>query len=148
MIKLRNFINDDAAVLQQSVYPNMPVEQIKEMIANWDKKEFQDRYFEMFAVLDDEEIVGTISLYQHSKQVISIGPEVFSDYRRKGFAKEAMRLASDVARNKGYKIVCQQIRTDNVASIALHQSLGFETDGYVYTNRKGREVLIYLKALA
>lgn len=41
----------------------------------------------------------------------------------------------------------QQIRADNVASIALHNSLGFETDGYVYTNKKGNEVLIYIKVL-
>jgi hypothetical protein len=41
----------------------------------------------------------------------------------------------------------QQIRADNVVSSALHNSLGFETDGYVYRNKKGNEVLIYIKVL-
>ena len=36
---------------------------------------------------------------------------------------------------------------DNVVSIALHEKLGFETDGYVYKNAKGRDVLIYSKCL-
>ena len=56
-------------------------------------------------------------------------------------------LAMDIAKSKGYKVVMQQIRADNVASIALHNSQGFETDGYVYTNKKGNEVLIYIKVL-
>ena len=101
----------------------------------------------MFAIVRDEEIVGRISLYQHSANVISCGPEIFEGYCRQGVAKEAMVLAMDIAKGKGYKVIMQQIRTDSVASIALHNSLGFETDGYVYKNKKGNEVLIYVKAL-
>ena len=101
----------------------------------------------MFAIVKDEEIVGRISLYQHSANVISCGPEIFEGYCRQGFAKEAMLLAMDIAKSSGYKVVMQQIRADNVASVALHNSLGFETDGYVYRNQKGNEVLIYIKVL-
>ena len=64
---------------------------------------------------------------------MSIGPEVFGEYRRKGFAKEAMICACEMAKEKGFKIVSQQIRTNNAASIALHLSLGFETNELVFT---------------
>ena len=133
--------------LIETGYHGLSSEQIVELIRDWNRKIFDGRYFEMFAVVSDNEIVGTISLYHHSSEVISIGPEIFSEYRRKGFAHEAMKQACSIAKNKGYKIVSQQIRTDNSASIALHLSLGFETNGSVYTNKKGNQVSIYLKSL-
>ena len=144
---LRNFTESDASSLQRAMHPDMPTEQIKEMIAAWNRKEVNNRYFEMFAVLEDDTVIGTVSLYQHTKEVLSIGPEIFPAFRRKGYAKEAMTLACSIAREKGYKIVSQQIRRDNEASIALHNSLGFETNGQIYTSAKGSQVAIYMKSL-
>ena len=95
-------------------------DEITDMFRTWNVKEYEGKYFEMFAIVKDEEIVGRISLYQHSENVISCGPEIFEGYRRQGFAKEAMMLAMDIAKSKGYNVVMQQIRSDNVASVALH----------------------------
>ena len=145
MITLRNFKEEDAE--EYKTHKDMSIESIKEVFSKWNVKEFQNRYFEMFAIIDDNKIVGNISLYHHSDSTISLGPEVFECYRNQGFASEAMAMAMTIAKNKGYKIAVQQIRRDNVASIALHQRIGFETDGYVYKNKKGNEVLIYLKSL-
>lgn len=147
MIILRNFVDDDAVTFQEKHSKHLSIEEIRDMFRKWNKKEYEGKYFEMFAIVKDEDIVGRISLYQHSENVISCGPEIFEGYRRQGFAKEAMLLAMDIAKGKGYKVVMQQIRVDNVASVALHNSLGFETDGYVYRNKKGNEVLIYIKVL-
>ena len=147
MIVLRNFRDSDASIFQEKHSQYLFVEEIRELFQKWNIKEYEGKYFEMFAIVKDEEIVGRISLYQHSENVISCGPEIFEGYCRLGFAKEAMMLAMDIAKSKGYKVVMQQIRADNVASIALHNSLGFETDGYVYRNKKGNEVVIYLKTL-
>ena len=147
MIVLRNFTKADAFALQRIKHPNLSIEQIEALIHEWNLKQVNGKYFEMFAILLDENIVGTISLYQHSAEVISIGPEIFKPYRQKGLAKEAMICACTKAKEKGYKIVFQQIRTNNVASIALHSSLGFETNGLTYTNAKGNQVAIYLKSL-
>ena len=147
MIFLRNLKIEDASELQKYGYSGMSAEQVEALICDWGQKQFDGKYFEMFAIISDEKIVGTISLYQHSLEVVSIGPEVFDEYRRKGFAKKAMMLACQMAKEKGFKIVSQQIRTDNAASIALHRSLGFETNGIVYTNSKGNKVSIYLKCL-
>ena len=147
MVILRNFIKEDALNLQKSRYPDLSIEQIEILICEWNQKQVNDKYFEMFAILFDGNIVGNISLYQHSAEVISIGPEIFESYRRKGFAKEAMIYACDIAKEKGYKIVSQQIRINNIASVALHSSLDFETDGLIYTNAKGNQVLTYSKHL-
>jgi len=147
MIVLRNFKKEDASELQKYEFPNLTTEQVEALICDWDRKQFNGKYFEMYAIVSNEKIVGTVSLYQHSSEVVSIGPEVFCEYRRKGFAKEAMICACQMAKEKGFKIVSQQIRTNNDASIALHCSLGFETSGLVFTNAKGNQVSIYLKCL-
>ena len=147
MILLRNFTDKDAAEFQQKRSAGMSLDEIKAMFADWQEKGFAGKYFEMFAVVKDERIVGMISLYQHSKNVISCGPEIFEDYRTQGIGREAMLLAMDMAKDKGYKMVSQQIQVNNVASIALHNKLEFETDGYIYKNRKGNDVLIYIKLL-
>ena len=125
----------------------MSISDIQAMISDWNKREYQGKYFEMFAVVNDGVIVGTISLYQHTVSVVSIGLEIFPAYRRRGFGKEAIQLAIRTAREKGYKIVAQQIQCDNVPSIALHESLGFETDRYTYTNRKGKKIFLFYKSL-
>ena len=54
---------------------------------------------------------------------------------------------ADMTLDKGFKIVSQEVRTNNTASIALHCSLGFETSESVFTNAKGNQVSIYLKSL-
>ncbi len=101
----------------------------------------------MFAIVKEDTIVGTISLLQQSQNIVSCGLEVFSDYRRQGLGKEAMALVLEIAKNKGYKIVCDQVRRDNTASIALHRALGFESTEYVYINQKGKEVFVFLLCL-
>ncbi len=147
MIVLRNFVKYDALTLQENSYSDVSIEHIENLICKWNQKRVNNKYFEMFAIVADKTVVGTISLYEHSGEVISIGPEIFKLYRQKGFAKEAMVYACNIAKERGYKIVSQQIRTDNTASIALHSSLGFETNGLTYTNANGNQVAIYLKSL-
>lgn len=146
MITLRRFAIEDAPYLQER-YSNFSREQIEGMIHEWNSGQFGDKYFEMLAIISGGRIVGTILLYEHSSEVVSIGPEVFEPYRKNGYGKEAMLKACRIAADREYKIVSQQIRTDNAASIALHLSLGFETSGAVYTNAKGNQVAIYLKSL-
>ena len=147
LITLRNFTDNDAIELQQKCCVNMSLNEIKALLAKWQEKKFEGKYFEMFAVIKDKEIVGMISLYQHSKNVISCGPETFECYRKQGIAEEAMILAMEIAKNKGYKLVSQQIRVNNTASISLHKKLGFETDEYIYRNQKGNNVQIFTKLL-
>lgn len=147
MVSLRHFEYADAAALRKAGYGDLSAEQLRDMVDAWNRLEYHGRYFEMFAVVHDDQIVGMISLYQHSDSVVSIGPEIFPAFQRRGFAKEAMRLALETAKKKGCRIAAQQVRSDNQPSIALHKSLGFETDAYGYINKKGDEVFLFLKAL-
>ena len=147
MISLRHFLETDAELLQANQLYNKSKEDILSLIHEWKTKSYNGKYFEMFAVVNDADIVGSISLYEHSPSVASVGVEILANHRRKGYAVDAMRLLLKYAMEKGYKIIQQQIRTDNVASIRLHEKLGFETDGYVYVNQKGHDILLYLKAL-
>ncbi len=147
MIALRHFRCSDAAALQQFLYSNMSITEIQSMIFDWNKCEHQGKYFEMFAITHNGNIVGAVSLSEISENVISIGPDVFSSYQRHGFGKKAMNIALEIAKDRGYKIILQQVRSNNIPSIALHKSLGFETNKYTYINKKGNEVFLFLKAL-
>jgi len=147
LITLRNFTDNDALEMQQKSCVNMSLNEVKALLAKWQEKEVEGKYFETFAVIKDKEIVGIISLYQHSENVISCGPETFECYRKQGIAGEAMIHAMEIAKSKGYKLVLQQIRVNNTASISLHKKLGFETDEYVYKNKHGNDVQIFIKLL-
>ena len=148
MVHLRNFCMEDASTLYGQNRFQMSLDAIQDMISEWNTKTWNNRYFEMFAVTNGREIIGRLSLYEHSGSVVSIGPEIFAEHRQQGHACQAMETAIAMAKAKGYQIAFQQVRTDNIASRKLHAKLGFETDGYVYKNQKGRDVLIFLKALA
>ena len=147
MISIRHFTEQDATIIQQKQYTETSITDIYEMITEWESNTYQGKYFEMFAIIADDAIVGSASLYEHSKSVVSIGVEVYPDQRRKGYAAEGMRLIMNHARDLGYRIIQDQVRTDNQASIALHNSLEFETDGYVFKNAKDKDVLLYLFCL-
>ena len=145
MIELRPISVDNIELLAEKY--NMSVEDANNLIARSDSELYENKYFKMLVVLNGASCVGIVSLYEHSSSIVSIGPDIFKEYRQRGYATEAMKVAMDIARAKGYKIVCQQIRTNNSASINLHAKLGFETDNYVFRNRNNNEIVLYIKSL-
>lgn len=145
MIHLRNFNEDDIEVLKR-MSPSKSENEILLMLNEWSKHEFNGKYSEKFAVCCASTIVGYIFLYQHNEYIISAGPEIFEEYRCKGYAYEAMKQAYNYAKKSGYKIATAQIRKDNVASIRLHEKLGFILDCEML-NKRGNEVYIYIKLL-
>lgn len=147
MVTLRHFGGEDAGALRRSLYSGMMEDEVRSLIDGWNSLEYRGRYFEMFAVVEDGELAGTVSLWRRSESAVSVGPEVLPRYRGRGVGRAAMLAAMEKARERGYKLALQQVRRDNAASTALHKSLGFETDGYTYLNKKGSEVLIYIKLL-
>ena len=147
MITIRRFSQEDAEAVQQSLYPDLPVSRLVEMIDEWNAGSFRDRRFDLFAVMADERIIGYVSLYEHSQHIASLGAEVIPEERGKGAASEALKLLLQYASETGYRILLDQIRVDNTASLQLHKKLGFESDGYVYRNQRGREVVLYLKLI-
>ena len=147
MISLRPFTAHDAAGIRQNQYPEIPISDIQRMIAEWETRSYQGKRFEMYAITVDDVVVGSVSLYERTKSVASIGVEVYPSDRRNGYASEVMKLIINRVRTLGYRVILNQVRTDNEASIVLHKRLGFETDGTVYRNAKGNDVFLYLFCL-
>lgn len=145
MVILRKFEASDSALVSSKL--NLFLEKAKSIIDTWNSGCHNGVYFEMFAIQSENTLVGMISLYEHSGSILSIGPEIFEEYQRHGFAKAAMTEAMRIAEEKKYRIIFQQIRTNNAASIRLHESLGFERDSNIFKNKKGNDVYIYLKVL-
>ena len=145
MVTLRHFTREDAEPVRAGLYPDMTGADIRAMIDAWNTRVYQGRYFEMFAVLSGQGIVGCASICGRSRSIASLGIEIFAAERGKGFASEALAILSEYVAEKGYRMILDQVRADNAASVRLHEKLGFETDGCVYRNRKGHEVVLYMK---
>ena len=73
--------------------------------------------------------IGCIDLYEYNfeKQNAGIGIVILKEYRRKGFAKQSLTLLIKYAWEKLHlKQLHTGIFSDNKASLALFQSVGFE----------------------
>lgn len=147
MVRIRHFTTEDAETIKKRQYPDMTVDEIERMIADWNSGVLEGRRFEMLAVTEYGRITGCASLAERSQSVASLGIEIFSEEQGKGIASNAMPHLLEAAKQAGYRAVLDQVRTDNTASIRLHEAFGFETDGYAYRNKHDREVVLYLKLL-
>ena len=145
MLTLRKFEVMDTEIIASRL--NLDLDGAKNLINEWNTHIFNGNYFEMFAIINNDTVVGMISMYEHSKSVISIGPEIFEEYRRQGFAKSAMEKVISIAQRKQYAIVLQHVRINNEASIKLHESLNFEKDNSIYKNKRGNDIYLYLKCI-
>jgi len=147
MVTLRHFDSKDAETIRSVLYPDMTANEAADMIEEWNACVYRGHYFEMFAVLCSNKLVGHASLYELSRSVISVGVEICSAERGKGFASEALSRLFEYAAEREYRLVFDQVRTDNPASIKMHNDLGFESDGYVYRNQRDHEIFIFIKFL-
>lgn len=147
MISIRRFEYGDAPVLRQKQSPNLSEEDIRELIGAWNTGHYEGKRFWMFALIRGGSIVGSVSLYERSKSVVSAGVEVFEGERGRGYGTDGLRLMIEKARELGFRAMLDQVSADNGPSKIMHEKLGFETDGYIYKNAKHRDVLIYLLCL-
>lgn len=85
MVSIRHFTDSDVDTIRTNQYPDVSENEIRSMIHDWNSGSQNGRFFEMFAVVHDGKTVGAVSLYEHSKSVVSIGAEIYPAFRRKGF---------------------------------------------------------------
>lgn len=147
MIELRNFQYSDIPNLQKYDYCALSYKEMEGLIDTWNTKQYDGAYFEMFAIAVDDNLVGTASLFQRSKSIVSCGLEIFSDYRHKGYATSAYSKLLEIAKLQNYKIAVAQVQTDNQASIVLNKKIGFEAENYTYINKKGNPIYYFIKPL-
>lgn len=81
-----------------------------------------------------------------ASMAITCGIDIFTAFRRLGYASNAVSMALEHAKSLGYKIAVASVRKNNIASIALHKKLKFEID-HEYINSKVNEVYFFLKAI-
>ena len=147
MTELRHFRPEDAEIVRRSLYPDADDAEAAGLIDEWNAGVWQGKPFEMLAVLSGGRIVGQASLLEHSPSVVSAGIEISAAERNRGLGTGALAALISLAKEKGYRIMLDQVRWDNRASIRLHEKLGFESDGCVYRNRQDREVILFIKPL-
>lgn len=139
MIAIRNFNINDIPNMQEDYYMHKTRSELEKMINDMNTKICDGRYFEAFAIVVNDKVVGYVSLYEQSKETVSCGVLIYPSYRGKGYAFEGMSLVIKESKHKGYTAIIDQVRTDNVESIFLHRKLGFVVNKQ-YINRKGNEV--------
>jgi diamine N-acetyltransferase len=84
--------------------------------------------------------IGFIDLFDYTTDSAGVGVIIAKNYRRRGFSKEALELLIDYATNtlKIEKLHCN-IQKDNLASIKLFTSCGFELE------REEKELQYFVK---
>jgi len=146
MIHLKPISYDNIDDFEGTSYDVMSSEQKQNLITESINKIHNGWYFEFLVVYDDDTIVGFMNLYAHSKHIISCGPAIKECFQKKGFGFGAEKAALEYAKGKGYTIATGGVDDNNIASIALHEKLGFEMDRK-YLNKQGRTIRVYVKAL-
>ncbi len=147
MITLKEIDLQRASDLQKNLYADKTIAQIENMISLWKEKTVNGKYFEMLGIFCQTEFVGILSLAEQTKSTVSLGIEIFEKFRKLGYGYKALQLGLEKAKQVGYAITVNQVRTDNLASMALCKKCELETNFYPYINKKGNPVYIYLKQL-
>ena len=137
----------DLPALTGTAYGDMPLEVKLKMLAESQNRRHGDgRYFEVFTLKDGDLAVGFASLYEREKGVASVGLDIREPFRRKGYATRAAAPLAALLTEKGFSVIRTHVRTDNEASLRLHEKLGFIRMGQDKTDR-GAKVIVFEKRL-
>lgn len=127
-------------------YDKMSFEEKHNLILESINNVHNNQYFEFLVVYKNDIVIGFMNLFAHSKHIISCGPTIKDEFRCKGFGFEAETLALEYAKEKGFTVAVGGVDENNMASIKLHEKLGFELDRK-YCNKQGRTIRLYIKAI-
>jgi len=90
---------------------------------------------------DDDAVMGHCGFHGPPEDVgrAEVGYTVFPDYRRQGYAVEAVAGLVEYARSQGQPVVFACVSPDNVASLAVVAKLGFRQTGVQGDDVDGQE---------
>ena len=120
-------------------------EDMNALIDEWNRGEVGGRRFEMLLIEADGLLAGLLSLFEQGRGA-SLGISVHPAFQRRGIGKRAVQLAAEYAISLGWETLISECRTDNAASIALHEACAFRRIGK-RINRKGNCVIDWEKRL-
>lgn len=115
----------DIEVLNLTEYKNLSNEERKQLVQDSQKGRCRGEFFRFYLIKNEKEIVGVLNFCGHGVDKISIAPEIFPEFRNKGFATKSLNMAYDMAKKKGFDRIIAGIRKENIASQKLHEKLGF-----------------------
>lgn len=146
-LSLSPLASEDVPFLTGTGYVSMSEKAKKDMLAASQTMRHTDgNYFEMFSLRDGIDIIGFVSLYSKEPGSVSIGLDIREQYRRRGYGTRFAELIAELLAEKGFSVIRNTVRTDNKASVLLHEKLGFTlTDQYA--TDKGRSVYVFEKAI-
>ena len=146
MISLRSFRPCDWQVITKYQYPDMDQTDAVKLIAEFNAPTYQGKVHKLLAIADNDQVVGYVSFIETASGTVSIGVEVYSPFRRQGYAYAAMTQLLTMANACSYNTATGQVRKDNAASLALCRKLGFAivSEGI---SKRGKPVYNLLKSI-
>jgi len=125
-------IFNDAIVTSTAMYDYKP--RTIDSMKNWFESKRQGNFPVVGIVSEQGELMGFASYgifrnWPAYKYTVEHSVYVAKSQRGQGIGKQLLRLIIDEAKKQDYHVLVGVIDSDNAASIALHQSLGFEHAG-------------------
>ena len=102
-------------------------EEVRAQISDWEKANKEGKYL-FFAVCLGGELIGYIE-FRDTGHGYDSGYCFHSDYHGKGYARESYRAMIPFFRNMGVKRLTAGTALDNIPSVRLLHSLGFQQIG-------------------
>ena len=142
---IRHFEIKDIKVLQKYRYPNLNDIEILALINEWNRGGNSGRYFEMFTVSSGGNVVGELSIQEHTKDSVSISIHIFEPFRKNGYSASCIKYAVKKARELGYPYAVFLIDKTNSLAIKIAQKSGFIAISE-FINPNGITVVTYKKS--
>lgn len=144
---LSPLIIEDLPFLSGTGYASMLEKTKLKMLSDSQAKQYADgNYFEMFSLREGSDVIGFVSIYSKESGFVSIGLDIRKQYRHQGYGTRSAEPIAKLLADKGFVAIRNTVRTDNEASIRLHEKLDFTlTDQYA--TDKGRSVYVFEKAI-
>ncbi len=137
---------NDIEILSLTEYSNLSMESRRLMVKDSEKGLCNGEFFRFYLIKNGTETIGVINMCGHGNDTISVAPEIFLEFRNKGFATKSLNIAYEIAKQIGFSKVIAGIRKENVASQNLHEKLGFL---FVkdFTSKNEKHMKLYCKNL-
>lgn len=143
---IRHFEIKDIKSLQKYRYPEKNDLEILKLINQWNMGGGSGRYFEMFSAVHAGQVVGEISLQEHTKDSLGLGIHIFEPFRRKGCGTFCLKFAINKATELKYPYLICLVEKSNLIAMKMLIKQGFVAMNE-FINPKGVEIVSFKRSL-